>query len=377
MKTITKKLSRRLLSIPAIAVFAVGHGNAQNVLQFTSVNATPENSIQLHWASNTNEVYEIDYADSLIDTNTGSITWVKLYDDYPSHGTNTWITDAGNYDTTPEITHPKNSPMRFYRVILTQDNDSSSNPNVAIVAPTNGATLFDTVTIQVSASSPEILSEVKLYIDGEEQNPSDDNSNFVINTCEYLNGAHTLFATAVSQSGLEGAANGGVISYGRTVSSYVNVTFNNLISEIGFSEPVFEPALGQTQQVTATFSANCDWTLNILDVNSNTVLTATGSGISMNYDWNGTGTGETNIPDGVYNYQITAQPNGNSFSMSSSLMASSAISTSVSDEPTQLSGVTVSMAVSYWPACLGDTLNSYSDPDTIDGLQYKETQVFP
>jgi hypothetical protein len=48
------------------------HG--QNILQFTGVKATSENAILLSWASNSNEVYEIDYADSLIDTNTGTIT---------------------------------------------------------------------------------------------------------------------------------------------------------------------------------------------------------------------------------------------------------------------------------------------------------------
>ena len=202
----------------------------QNALLFTSVNATPEKAIQLHWASNTNEVYEIDYADTLIDTNTGSTTWTTLYTEYPSQGTNTFIADCGNFDTTPEIVHPKNSPMRFYRVVLTEANTSPSNPTVSIISPTNGATVSDTIIVQVSASSPELLTEVRLYIDGEQQWASNDGSNFVVNTCEWLNGNHVLFATAKSQSGLEGIANGGTITYGRTVSSFVNVIFNNLIT---------------------------------------------------------------------------------------------------------------------------------------------------
>jgi Family of unknown function (DUF6345)/Bacterial Ig domain/FlgD Ig-like domain len=282
----------------------------QTNLQFTAVHATDEGAIQLHWASNSNEVYEIDYADSLIDTNTGSITWNKLYDDYPSHGTNTFITDAGNYDTTPEIPHPKFSPMRLYRVALIETNTSPSNPMASVVSPTNGAPLSGNVTIQVSASSDEILSDVKLYIDGEEQWPSDDDSNFVINTCEWLNGNHTIFATAKSQSGLEGIPNGGTITYGRAVSSYVNVTVTNLISGFDFSQPFFEPALGETQQVTAIFAANCDWTLQIQDASSSTVRTATGSGNSMEFDWDGTGDGGTSIPDGVYTYLLSVQTNG-------------------------------------------------------------------
>ncbi len=212
----------------------------------------------------------------------------------------------------PEIQHPKFLPMRFYRVALIETNTSASNPTVSVISPTNGTSLSESVTFQISASSSDILSEIKLYIDGEEQWPSDDDSNFVINTCEWPNGNHIIFATAKSQSGLEGIPNSSAATYGRAVSSYVNVTFSNLISSFDFSQPFFEPALGQTQAVTATFAANCDWTLQIQDVNSNTVRTATGSGSSMEFDWDGTGDGGTNIPDGVYNYVISAQTNGES-----------------------------------------------------------------
>jgi len=55
---------------------------------------------------------------------------------------------------------------------------------------------------------------------------------------------------------------------------------------------------------------NCNWTLQIQDVNNNTVRDASGSGTSMSFNWDGTGDGETNIPDGVYNYVISAQTNG-------------------------------------------------------------------
>jgi hypothetical protein len=292
-----------------IVLISIGQGFCQNTLQFTGVNATPEKAIQLHWASNTNEVYEIDYADSLIDTNTRSITWNKLCDDYPSQGTNTFWLDTGNYMLSPAIPHPKDSPMRFYRIVLTGTN-TGSNPTVTITSPTNGASVTGNLTVTVSASSDQVLANVKLYVDGQEMPPSDDNSNFVINTCEWWNGTHTLFAVAKSLSHFEGIPNDTSITYGHTVSSYVNVTFNNLISEVAFSQPYFEPALGQTQEVTATFAANCDWTLQIQDLNNNTVRNVSGSGNSMTFDWDGTGDGETNIPDGVYTYFISAQTNG-------------------------------------------------------------------
>jgi Family of unknown function (DUF6345)/Bacterial Ig domain/FlgD Ig-like domain len=199
--------------------------------------------------------------------------------------------------------------MRFYRVVMTGTN-TGPNPTITITSPTNGATVSSNLTVTISASSDQLLVQTILYVDGQEMPPSDDGSNFVINTCEWWNGQHTLFAVAKSQSAFEGNPHDPQPTYGRTTSSYVNVTFNNLISEIAFSQPFFEPSLGQTQQVTANFAANCDWTLQIQDVNSNVVRTATGSGNSMEFDWDGMGDGETNIPDGVYHYVISAETNG-------------------------------------------------------------------
>ena len=301
---------KRAAWLCAIFAASIRQGHTQNALVFTGVNATVENAIQLHWASNTNEVYEVDYADALATNADGSTTWQMLYNDLPSQGTNTFIADCGNYDQVPEIPHPKYSPERFYRVQLIEDNTSPTNPTVSIIYPSGGANLSGQVTMQVAASSPENLTDVRLYVDGEEQWSIGDGSNFVINTCEWPNGNHVLFATAKSQSSLEGVADGGVITYGRSTTPYMNVTFSNLISQFDFSQPFFEPALGETQAVTASFAVDCDWTLQIQDINSNAVRTVTGSGTSMEFDWDGTGDGETNIPDGLYTYNLTATTNG-------------------------------------------------------------------
>jgi len=62
--------------------------------------------------------------------------------------------------------------------------------------------------------------------------------------------------------------------------------------------------------VTAKFAANVDWSLEIQDVSSNTVRYVTGSGGSMSFNWDGTGTNGITIPDGLYSYVLTAQTNG-------------------------------------------------------------------
>jgi hypothetical protein len=311
MRNVIQKAPGIFLIITALVVLSPSLAHAQNPIIFTSATATPENAILLNWQSNTNEIYEIDEADSLLETNdSGTITWNTLYTDYPSQGTNTFIADCGDYDSVPGIVHPSLSPMRFYRVTVTGDATSPTNPTVAVTYPTAGATLSGTLTFTVSSGSPEIMSEVELYIDGEEQRNSSDGSNFVINTCEWLNGQHTIYAIAKSQSAIEGFTFGPPVTHGYATSTFVDVNFNNLITEVSLSQNYFEPTLGETQLVTAIFPQNVNWELQIQGFNSNTVVTATGSGNSLSYNWDGNGQGGTNIPDGAYTYLITAQTNG-------------------------------------------------------------------
>src|ERR1700722_3270896 len=283
----------------------------QTNLNFTGVSATVEGSILFSWNSTSNEIYEIDFADSLIDTNTGTTTWQPLYTDIPSQGTNTFIGDFGNYFLEPPILHPSQMPMRFYRVVLTGTNTASPTLNVSISSPTNGATVSSNMTVSVNSISDFPIKMVKLYVDGQEMPPSVDGTNFVINTCEWPNGPHTLFATVKTESDFSGIPNVSSFPvFAETASSYVKVTFDNLITRFAFSQPYFDPDAGQTQQVSSVFAANVNWTLQIQDANTNTVRTVTGSGGSMSFGWDGTGDGGTNLPAGNYTYLLSAATNG-------------------------------------------------------------------
>lgn len=308
-------------SIAALVVFSAGLANAQNALRFTGVNTTAENAIQLHWASVSNEVYEIDYADQLVGNADGSTTWNKLYDNYPSHGTNTFVGDFGNYSIVPAILNPNQMPMRFYRVVDMGAN-SGESPSVAITSITNGADLSGQVTVSVAATSGLPIVTTALYVDGQLMDSSDDGTNYIINTCEWPNGSHVLFATAKAQPTLSGPSGEYSIQIGRGVSAYKTVTFNNLIHRVTFSQPFFEPSQGQTQQVSAAFATSVDWTLQIIDESSNAVRAVTGSGTSLQFGWDGTGDGSANIPDGVYYYVISAQTNAGA---SSALMSSAGL----------------------------------------------------
>lgn len=267
-----------------------------------------EGAITLRWISQTNANYQIQCADELLDQGT---VWRMLYNNYPSHGSNTFWSDTGNYHYYPPILHPKYSAKRFYRIVAEEADTATNKPTVSIVFPTNGLVASDSLTVTVVATTPMATLETKFYVDGQEMWPSPDGSNYVINTCEWANGPHVLFATAESLSSFSG---GGLdqpaVKFSHAVSPLVSIVFSNLVTLISFSEPFFEPSLGQTQQVSAVFAANADWTLEIKDISSNVVRTATGSGASMRFYWDGKDDGGTNVPVGIYHYYITAQTNG-------------------------------------------------------------------
>lgn len=298
---------------------------SQTNLLFTGVNVTDEGNIHIAWSSVSNEVYQIQEADTLINTNTGTTTWNLLYDEYPSQGTNTFWLDTGNYDLTPQILNPKDMPMRFYRIVDEgPDSLAGDEPIVYITSPTNNVAVTGELTVTVVAATDQpIIQGTKLYVDGQEMNHADSTTNFSIgstnyeqdtynlNTCEWRDETHVLFATTQSQSQYSDEVNNGPVMTGHGVSPFVPVLFSNLITEISFSQPSFDPSLEATQQVGADFAANCNWTLQIENFeNSNVVLTVTGSGGSMAYNWDGTGTGETNLPQGIYLFYITAETNG-------------------------------------------------------------------
>ena len=292
-----------LLSLLSLNVFAQDSA-------FTSINTTPLNTMQLFWDSNTNEYYEIDYANALATNSDGSTAWFPLYTDYPSQGTNTFWQDAGNFNTAPEIPSPQYAPIRFYRILVAGTNDGDDNLSVVITSVTNGESLSGVVDIQVQTTTSQIISKLLLYLDGQELPASPDGTNFYVNTCLSWNGSHTIFATAKSQSGLEGFNTDFSITYNRAVSPMVNVTFNNLITDYQFSQDFFEPTNGETQTVSAVFAEDSDWTLQLFGSSGNLVHTVTGSGTSMSYNWDGQGDDETNIPNDVYTYVLTAETNG-------------------------------------------------------------------
>jgi hypothetical protein len=179
------KAIQRIIMAGALVSALTTNVFAQTNLQFTGVSTTDEGAIRLSWASTNHEVYQIQCADALIDTNTGVTTWQILYDNYPSQGTNTFWLDTGDYLLhVPPIVHPKYSPMRFYRIV-DKEADTITDETVSIVSPANGTLASNELTVTVVASTNHASLSTKLYVDGQEMWPTKDGSNYVINTCEW------------------------------------------------------------------------------------------------------------------------------------------------------------------------------------------------
>lgn len=208
------------------AMFVAFSASAQTNLQFVTTGASVERAIHLEWQSRSNAVYRIEY---LADLQSSNNVWKTLYEQYPSHGTNTFLLDTGEYFKDPVVHHPSKMPHRFYRVVETGTN-TAPKPFVSITSPTNNAVLSGEIVVSLVATSSLPLLETRLYVDGEEVD-SEDGTNYVINTCEWPNGSHTLFAVAKAVSDYGGVnRTTTVISNAFAVSAYVPVTFNNFIS---------------------------------------------------------------------------------------------------------------------------------------------------
>lgn len=269
-----------------------------------SAKAGDEGAIVIKWESESNAVYRIEFATDLVGSGSGTV-WRTLYEDYPSHGTNTFWMDNGDYSQEPPIKRPKDNPMRFYRIAKTGTNTAAA-PFVRVTFPASNSVVSGELIVSVIATSSLPVLDHTLYVDGLEIPSSEDGTNYVINTSEWANGPHVILAAAKAASGLTGFPGQNPVSYGRAVSPYVPVTFSNYISQLYFSQPFFEPSLGQTQKVTAVFSAYSEWTLQVLDQSGTAVRTAIGVGRTMSFNWDGTGDGGVSLPDGIYEYIVNA-----------------------------------------------------------------------
>lgn len=173
-----------------------------------------------------------------------------------------------------------------------------------------GTNLSGDVEIDVHVTTTNSIATVNFFVDGEELDSvsADDNGNasYVINTTEWPNGSHTIFAVAETSAGT--ATTGEFQSTeqsGAGTSTNLPVVFDNYISKWYFSLPGFDASLGETQRISAEFIHYSSWTLEIVDESSTTVRNASGSGIAMTFNWDGNDDNGSPTTDGTYNLGLS------------------------------------------------------------------------
>lgn len=283
----------RLVAATILSLGLISTSRAQQ-LQFTDVRVTSGGAIQLYWASDSNAVYDIEFASELTD---GGTVWKTIYEDYPALGTNTFWTDAGDQNTASVVNHPRDGAMRFYRVVQTGTNNLASAAQVSVVSPTNNAVLTGDVQVSVSVTSSITVNTIRLFLDGQEVGyQNDTETNFVINTCQFGNGTHKIYAVVENSSGSETTSESSdfVPNYG--VSPTRTVTFDNFITDYRGKLRFQDPDESETNRFSASFAAYADWTLTITNQDGVAVRTETGTGFGMEFVWDGTGDGGTNLP---------------------------------------------------------------------------------
>ncbi len=268
-----------------------------------SVTSYIDTGIMLTWASEPGALYEIQFSENL-----ASESWKVLYSDMPSMGISTFWTDAGDYAATPEILRPELTPRRFYRVSKVGQN-SGVGPTLTFSDVTSGAILSGVATVTVTGSDSNGVGDIRLSIDGAEYDSRSVNpAVFTVNTTEWRNGTHRFSASAVDRpvAGFETTPSVGGSDPNYSATPGLEVSFQNYVSHFKFSEDLFEPEAGETQVISAQFEMDSTWTLEIRDETDSLVRSATGTGSTMSFPWDGNGEASASLPQGYYAFSVSA-----------------------------------------------------------------------
>ncbi len=290
-------------SIFVVSLCATFPAHADPPFEVKSVTSYVDTGIMLTWTSEPGALYEIQFSENLaVDS------WKTLYPDMPSMGTTTFWTDDGDFAAMPEVPRPELAPRRFYRIFKVGQN-AGEGPFLTLDGITPSAVLSDEVIVTVTGAGTGGTSEIRLFVDGAEYDRRGGNpAEFIINTTEWRNGVHRISAAAVDAAGLEfqTTPSVGAVDPSYSATPGMEVNFQNYVSHFKFSEDLFEPESGETQVISASFEKNSTWTLEIRDETDTLVRSATGTGNTMSFAWDGNGEAAASLPQGSYSFQVSA-----------------------------------------------------------------------
>ncbi len=301
----------------SIALNASGQTNGP-VIQTPIVRADDYRTVLLRWNTETGAVYQVESADALEAEGAQGLKWVIRESDCVSKGTNSEWMDVGDARWLPRVLHPIFQEHRFYRV--QKVNQATNTPPVVSVqlSQSNTASGFLRATALVSvADTNQSLYSVGIFVDGQrlgsmESFPST-NSGVWINSTEWPNGPHEIYAVATIADSAETtpaneseAAETNAVVYAVGVSPSQFVTFSNYISQFFVAIPYFQA--GQTQEIVAKFEQDSYWRVSVLNYLDIAVRQFEGQGSSCYAPWDGNDDNGDPLPYGFYDYFIEARP---------------------------------------------------------------------
>jgi hypothetical protein len=270
--------------------------------QIIDIRPSSEDGVLIYWQSEPDAIYQVEFVP---DPGFAGAPQV-LIDDYPSHGSMTFWQDTGDHFSDPEVPHPRDEGRRFYRIARTGYNTAPA-PAISITSHSTGQVVSGEIEVEVSVSTDQLLMGLRLYVDGDEYNPDrDDTAVFPINTYEWSNGPHTLFAVATVHSDISMTPVEEPIDIARAASPCVELVFDNYVSRFRLSDFYFHPAEGDIQHISAQFADESDWVLTIKDTDDVTVRSFSGTGEEMNAEWDGTDELGSSLPYGIYDMSVSA-----------------------------------------------------------------------
>jgi Family of unknown function (DUF6345) len=310
-----KTIKRKIIAAAALFIFAMFHGQAQTNIIIKSPVIAADRTAKISWNAQTGAVYQVWAADSLTAIGNQGLKWIVRDADCVSKGTNAEWMDVGNPQQIPRLLPPRFQPMRFYRVEKVKQATLTPSPTVALsLSQTNpiSGDLYASVSVTLVDTNQQ-LSVVNVFVDGQKLYSLPNQSFTVfINSCEWPNGAHEIYAVATAVDTGEtlpdsdAATETNSANFAVGVSSSKFVTFSNYISQFFVAVPFF--AAGQTQEVVATFAEDSCWRLTVLNYQDTPVRQFTGQNSSLYAAWNGNDDSGNPLPYGFYDYYIEARP---------------------------------------------------------------------
>jgi len=322
MRTIRKGIQGTI----GAAILAALSGYAQTNYVLQSPVAAADHTIKISWNSESNAMFQVESADSLTDVGAQGLQWVIRDADVGSKGTNAEWMDVGDPQWLPRIFHPRFQPQRFYRVkkigqaIATRPTVTVqlSQGGVALPAGTNVISGDLDVSVVVNlVDTNQVISSVKLIVDGQKVTSTDYSFSTSINTCEWPNGIHEIYGmattaiendigetTPASDTEADAVTNDVQVAIGVADSKFC--VFSNYISQFFVAVPYFQ--IGQTQEIVATFPEDSYWRVTVVDYQDNPVRQFDGQGSSAYTAWDGTDGSGNSLSYGYYDYIVDARP---------------------------------------------------------------------